>query len=141
VRPLGEEGRRWPGPDLGAQIAHRHDDWGWRFLAVQLPVHLLNKALESIGPRQNDVDDPVIDGELVFAGQVQERFQFVSQHADRPQVQKTGAAFEGMERSEDGVQRVGVAGVVFQGQNTELNILQVLAGFVDKLPQQFAVSF
>ena len=112
---------------------------GQRAGTVHLAINLVEKLFEHIPAAQNQFNDGGINRELVLAGEVEQGFQHMGQPVDRDQIEKAGTALERVEGAEDGVQSLGIGGVVFQHKDAALNVVQMLAGFVDEFAEQFGV--
>ena len=126
--------------NTGEQRLRRNNNRPMRLAAGNLLGHLRDKSFERIATFEDDVDDLQIDRELVIAREIQEGFQLVREVLHGNQIQETRTAFEGMERPEDGVQRIRVLWILLERPHAQLDVLQMLGGLIDKLVQQFAIA-
>ena len=94
---------------------------------------------QGVAAAQDELDDGPIDGELVLTREVEQGFQHVRQFVDGKKIQETRAAFESVERPKYRVQRLGVARVVLQHEHALLDVVQVLARFIDEFAKQITV--
>ena len=95
--------------------------------------------LEGISTRENQIDDAGIDAPLRAAHQVQHGLQFVREVSRRIEMQKTSAPLEGMKRTEDRMDRLGVGRIRLQHQDALLDGLEQLQRLGMELAEQFKV--
>ena len=99
----------------------------------------VDESFEDVASLQDEFDDGSVDDEAMLSGLVEQGFEDVGEAVDRDEIEEACAPFEGMEGAEDGIEGFGIVGLVFEDENALLDIVEVLPGFGDELPEQVAV--
>ena len=71
--------------------------------------------------------------------QIQNRLHLVGDLADRVQIQEPGHAFDGVESTENRMNRLGIGGILIERQQLQLDRGQVLARFQNEIVQQLRI--
>ena len=125
---------------LQEQLQRRHANHRAGILAAELPPDRVDEPFEGVAPGQDEIDDLLVDLEFGGARQIEDGLQLVGQILDRQQIQKSRAALEGVERAENGAQRLGIVGLGFQHQHALLDVLQMFLRFRTELDEQLTIA-
>ena len=107
--------------------------------ALELGADFAGEVLERVPAGENEVNDLRGDAQLRAARRIEERLQVVRQVPQRVQVQKTGAALQRVEGAKDGIDRVGIGGILLQHQHALLDVLQQFVGFAVEFAKQLGI--
>ena len=107
--------------------------------ALELGADFVRELLERVPAGENELNDRRGDTQLGAARRIEERLQVVRQVPQRVQVKKTGAALQGVEGAKDGVDRIGIRGVLLQHQHALLDVLQQFLGFAVEFAEQLGI--
>ena len=107
--------------------------------SAELGFHFSEESHEHIHTGQDELDERLIDRATAAANCLQHRLQVMSEAMDGIQSQETSPPLESMERSEQHLDRSGVAGVSLQRQHRRFHIFEQRPGLHTELGQKFGV--
>ena len=91
--------------------------------------------LQVVGTLQNGIDGRSRESQLEVPGAIENRLHFMGEFLDVPKLQEAGQPFDGVEAAENGMQRLGVAGIALQGEDLRFYGGQILAALQDEIRQ------
>ena len=108
-----------------------------RGLAAFLIVpELADHGLQGVRAVEDEVDQLRRDGQGLVSRLVQQCLQVMGKRSDPVQVEEAGHALDGVERPEDGVDVVLVVGLLFEVEDVQLDLADVLEALGDEVFQE-----
>ena len=95
--------------------------------------------LQGVAAEKDLGDDLRIEPDLAIAGEIEQRLDLVRQRVHRHEAKKPGDSLDGVKRPEDGVERLGLVWLQFEGEQRRLDLLEVFDGFGVELREQLTV--
>ena len=104
--------------------------------AFLIVPELADHGLQGVRAVEDQVDELRRDGQGLVSRLVQQCLQVMGERPDPVQVEEAGHALDGVERPEDGIDVVLVVGLLFEVEDVQLDLADVLEALGDEVFQE-----